>query len=67
MLKEKVMDVLNAIKPFLEAYGNGYSEVNIDSDGNVKIKLKNSCLICKHLITQLLREKVPEVREVAVS
>lgn len=61
------MDILNAIKPFLEVYGNGYSEISIDENGNIKVKLKSPCFICKQLITHLLKEKVPEVKEVTVN
>ncbi|MEM1546721.1 MAG: NifU family protein [Candidatus Methanomethylicia archaeon] len=66
-MREKVMDILNAIKPFLEVYRNGYSEIDISENGDVKVVLKNPCPICKQLITQLLKEKIPEVREIIVS
>jgi Fe-S cluster biogenesis protein NfuA len=71
MLKEKVEDALNKVRPSLQAYGGDVQLVDVDENGVVKVKLKGSCAGCpmsqmtlKMGIEKILKQNVPEVKRV---
>jgi Fe-S cluster biogenesis protein NfuA len=70
-MKERVEEALNKIRPMLQADGGNVDLVEITTDGIVKLKLTGSCGCCpmsqmtlKMGIERLLKEAVPEVKEV---
>jgi Fe-S cluster biogenesis protein NfuA len=69
-MREKVEEVLNQIRPSLQADGGDVELVDI-VDGVVKLKLKGACAGCPMSqmtlafgIERVLKEKVPEVKKV---
>ena len=69
-MREKVEEILNQIRPSLQADGGDVELVDI-VDGVVKLKLKGSCAGCPMSqmtlafgIERVLMEKVPEVKKV---
>jgi Fe-S cluster biogenesis protein NfuA len=69
-MKEKVQEVLNKVRPSLQADGGDVEFVGID-DGVVKVKLTGACAGCpmsqmtlKMGIEKLLKKEIPEVKEV---
>jgi len=71
MLKEKVEDALNKVRPSLQADGGDVQLVDVDENGVVKVKLKGSCAGCpmsqmtlKMGIEKILKQNVPEVKRV---
>lgn len=71
-MKEKVKEVLDKIRPSLQADGGDVELVDVDeSSGVVKVKLTGSCFGCpfatmtlKNGIEEALKEQVPGVKEV---
>jgi Fe-S cluster biogenesis protein NfuA len=72
MLKERVEDALNKVRPSLQADGGDVELVEVDdSDGVVKVRLQGSCAGCpmsqmtlKMGIEKILKQNVPEVSRV---
>lgn len=72
MLKEKVEDALNKVRPSLQADGGDVELVDVDdAEGVVKLRLQGSCAGCpmsqmtlKMGIEKILKENVPEVSRV---
>jgi Fe-S cluster biogenesis protein NfuA len=69
-MRERVEAVLEKIRPSLQADGGDVELVNI-SDGTVSLRLKGACHGCpmatitlKQGIERLLKEQIPEVKEV---
>ena len=69
-MKEKVEAVLEKIRPALQADGGDVELVEV-TEGVVKVRLKGACSGCpmskmtlKQGIERLLKEEVPEVKEV---
>jgi len=69
--KEKVKDVIEAVRPSLQGHGGDVELVGTGEDNTVKVRLKGACSGCpgaqmtlKLGIEQLLKEQVPEVKEV---
>jgi Fe-S cluster biogenesis protein NfuA len=69
--EEKVKDVIEAVRPALQAHGGDIELVATDDDNNVKVRLQGACQGCpgaqmtmKMGIERILREKVPELKEV---
>ena len=69
-MAEKVEELLNQIRPHLQADGGDVEFVEFD-DGVVKIRLKGACQGCpmsmmtlQQGIGRFLKEKLPEVKEV---
>ncbi len=69
-MQEKVQSALDKIRPALQADGGDVELVEI-TDGVVKLKLKGACGGCpmasmtiKHGIEKILKERIPEVKEV---
>ena len=71
MLKEKVEDALNKVRPSLQADGGDVELIDVDEQGVVKVKLQGSCAGCpmsqmtlKMGIERILKQNVPEVERV---
>ena len=71
MLKEKIEDALNKVRPALQADGGDVELVDVDEDGVVKVKLTGACGGCpmsqmtlKMGIEKTLKQTVPEVERV---
>ena len=69
-MREKVQEVLNKIRPNLQADGGDVELVDV-VDGVVKVKLTGACGMCpmstmtlKMGIERALKEQIPEVKEV---
>ena len=70
-MKEKVEQALEKIRPMLAADGGNVDLVEVTEDGIVKLRLTGTCGCCpmsqltlKMGIEKLLKEEVPEVKEV---
>lgn len=42
-MKEKVQEVLNKVRPFLQRDGGDVELVDVSADGLVKVRLKGAC------------------------
>jgi len=69
-VKEKVEEALAKIRPALQADGGDVELVEV-REGVVKLKLTGACASCpvatmtlKHGIERVLKEQIPEVKEV---
>ena len=69
-MREKVEAVLAQIKPALQADGGDVELVDV-SEGVVKLQLKGACVGCpmstmtlRNGIERLLKEQIPEIKEV---
>jgi len=69
-MKEKVEAVLAQIRPALQADGGDVELVDVN-EGVVRLKLKGACGGCpmatmtlQHGIERVLKEQIPEVKEV---
>jgi Fe-S cluster biogenesis protein NfuA len=70
-MREKVQEVIDKIKPNLQADGGDVEVVDITEDGIVKVKLLGACHGCpmaqmtlKNGIERLLKDAVPDVKAV---
>lgn len=71
MIKEKVQEALNKVRPSLQADGGDVELVDVDEQGVVKVKLTGACGGCpmsqmtlKMGIEKVLKKNVPEVMRV---
>jgi len=71
MMKDKVEAALAKIRPSLNADGGGVELVEVTPDGVVKVRLTGACGGCpmsqmtlKMGIEKMLREEIPELKEV---
>ena len=69
-MEEKVIEVLNKIRPRLQADGGDVELVEV-KDGKVKLRLTGACGACpmsqltlKMGIESILKKEIPEVKEV---
>jgi len=69
--EEKVKSVIEAVRPSLQSHGGDVELVGIGENNTVKVRLKGACSGCpsaqmtlKQGIEQMLKEHVPEVKEV---
>ena len=69
-MKEQVQEIINKIKPNLQADGGDVELVEIE-DGVVKVRLKGACAGCpmsqmtlKNMIERVLKKEVPGVKSV---
>ena len=69
-MKEKVEAVLAQVRPNLQSDGGDVELVDVD-EGVVKLKLTGACAGCpmatmtlRNGIERVLREKIPEIKEV---
>ncbi|MBN2456465.1 MAG: NifU family protein [Sedimentisphaerales bacterium] len=70
-LQEKVMSVIDVVRPQLQSHGGDIELVSTQADGTVKVRLKGACSGCpgaqmtlKQGVERLLKEQFPEVKEV---
>ena len=70
-MKEQVETVLNEIRPSLQADGGDVELVDVSEDGVVSVRLVGACAGCpmatmtlKNGIEKILKDKLPEVKEV---
>jgi Fe-S cluster biogenesis protein NfuA len=70
MMRERVEEVLNQIRPALMRDGGNVELVNVN-DGVVEVKLVGACAGCamsamtlKMGIERILKQEIPEVKEV---
>jgi len=71
MLKDKIEDALNKVRPSLQADGGDVQFVDVDENGVVKVRLTGACGGCpmsqmtlKMGIEKVLKQNVPEVEKV---
>ena len=71
MDKDKVAEVLDKIRPALQADGGDIELVEVTDDGVVRVKLQGACAGCpmstltlKNGIERILKQEIPEVKEV---
>jgi len=69
--EEKVKDVIESVRPALQAHGGDIELVGTDDDKNIKVRLQGACQGCpgaqmtmKAGIERILKEKIPETKEV---
>ena len=69
-MREKVEEILDMIRPSLVADGGNVELVDV-TDGVVKVKLTGACAGCpmstmtlKNGIERILKQEIPEVKEV---
>ena len=70
-MKEKVEQVLDTIRPSLEADGGNVELVDVDDEGVVKLRLTGHCAGCpmsqmtlKNGVERVLKAAIPEVQQV---
>ena len=70
-MREKVETALAQIRPTLQADGGDVELIDVTDEGVVKLKLKGACSGCpmsamtlKHGIERLLKQHIPEIKEV---
>jgi Fe-S cluster biogenesis protein NfuA len=70
-MKEQVETALSKIRPSLNADGGDVKLIDVSDDGIVKVQLTGACSGCpmsqmtlKMGIEKLLKEEIPEVKEV---
>ncbi|MEO6434854.1 MAG: NifU family protein [Tepidisphaeraceae bacterium] len=70
-MREKVQDVINLIRPAVQADGGDIEIVDVSGAGVVQIRFHGACHGCPSStmtlqdgIVRILREKVPEVTDV---
>jgi len=69
-MQEKVKDVLDKVRPYLVQDGGNVELVEV-ADGTVKVRLTGHCAGCPHStmtlkngIEKILKQEIPEVKEV---
>lgn len=69
--QEKVQEVVESVRPALQSHGGDVEFVGTDPDNTVKVRLQGACQGCpgaamtmKMGIERILKEKLPEVKEV---
>ncbi len=69
-MKEKIQEVINKIRPMLQADGGDVELVDVE-DGVVKVRLQGACAGCpmsqitlKNGIERFLKKEIPEVKSV---
>ncbi|MGA2774856.1 MAG: NifU family protein [Candidatus Omnitrophota bacterium] len=70
-MREKVEKALDKIRPMLMTDGGNVELVEVTADGVVKLKLTGTCGCCpmsqitlKNGVERILKQEVPEVKEV---
>jgi len=70
-MKERVQEVLNQVRPALQADGGDVELIDVDGDGVVSVRLTGACGSCpmstmtlKMGIERTLKEKIPTVKSV---
>ena len=70
-MKEKVKEIIDKIRPNLQADGGDVELVDVTEDGVVKVRLLGACKGCpmsqmtlKMGVERMLKQQVPEVKSV---
>jgi Fe-S cluster biogenesis protein NfuA len=70
-MKDKVIEVLDEVRPGLQADGGDVELVEVTADGIVRVKLTGACAGCpmstltlRMAIEKRLKERIPEVKSV---
>ena len=70
-MKERVLEVIEKIRPMLKADGGDVELIDVGEDGVVKVRLQGACAGCpmsqmtlKNGIERLLKKEIPEVKSV---
>lgn len=70
-MKEKVINVIEKIRPYIQQDGGDVEFVDVDANGIVTIRMLGACIGCSAIditlkdgIEALLMDEVPEVTEV---
>lgn len=70
-LKERVEEVLDQVRPTLQADGGDITLLDVSEDGIVKVQLVGACGSCpfstmtlKHGVEARLKDMIPEIKEV---
>ena len=71
MLEDRVKEVLNQVRPQLQADGGDLEFVSLEEGGKVYVKLTGACGSCpmatmtlKQGVERVLKETIPEITEV---
>lgn len=71
IMKEKVQQVINEIRPNLQADGGDIELVDVTEDGVVKVRLRGACSGCpgaamtlKMGVERVLKSRIPQVQRV---
>lgn len=71
MLKEKVSEVLDKIRPLLQRDGGDVQLIDVQENGVVKVKLVGACSGCpmstmtlKNAIESTIKQEIPEITSV---
>ena len=69
--EDKVKEVIESVRPALQGHGGDIELVGTDDDNTVRVRLQGACQGCpgaamtmKMGIERVLKEKVPEVKDV---
>ena len=69
--EEKVKSIIESIRPMLQGHGGDIELVGTDANNAVRVRLQGACSGCpsaqmtlKMGVERLLKEKIPEVKEV---
>ena len=69
--QEKVVEILETIRPSLQAHGGDVELMGIEEDNTVNVRLQGACQGCpgatmtmKMGIERILKERLPEVKQV---
>ncbi len=69
--QEKVSEVIESVRPALQGHGGDVELIGVDEDRTVRLRLQGACRGCpgatmtmKMGIERILKEKVPEVKQV---
>jgi Fe-S cluster biogenesis protein NfuA len=70
-VQDKIKDVIETIRPRLQADGGDIELVSVEEDMTVKVRLQGACRGCpgarmtlKMGVERVLKDQVPEVKEV---
>ncbi len=70
-LRTRVQAALDKVRPALQQDGGDVQLVHVSEDGNVSVRLQGHCYGCpfsqmtvKNLVERVLRQEVPEVKQV---
>ncbi|MGB7568727.1 MAG: NifU family protein [Chitinivibrionales bacterium] len=70
-MKERVQEVIDQIRPNLQADGGDIELIEVTDDGTVKVRLQGACHGCpgaamtlKMGVERLLKKSIPEIKTV---
>ncbi|MDR0363761.1 MAG: NifU family protein [Bacteroidales bacterium] len=70
-LQDKVVEILNQIRPYLQQDGGDLEFIELTEDNVVKVRLTGACGCCPHAIMtlkqgveQAVRRAIPEIKSV---